>query len=107
MLGGNEQMIVEIQCGSHGHRLRSIMEALTYHYVLRVLTPFFAPEALKRIGKLYAIEEEARAMEPASRALHRRQNSVPILAGMHDWLIHLRISTADGSGLARAIDYSD
>ena len=65
-----------------------------------------AAEALQRIGKLYAVEEEARAMAPASRALHRQQNSVPILADMHDWLIQLRISTADGSGLARAIDYS-
>jgi hypothetical protein len=25
---------------------------------------------------------------------------------MHEWLIRLRVATADGSGLARAIDYS-
>lgn len=29
-----------------------------------------------------------------------------MLAEMRDWLIHLRVATADGSGLARAIDYS-
>lgn len=45
-------------------------------------------------------------MEDAARALHRQQNGVPVLADMHDWLIRSRIATADGSGLARAIDYS-
>ena len=38
--------------------------------------------------------------------LHRLQNSVPILIDLRDWLIRLRVSTADGSGLARAIDYT-
>lgn len=65
-----------------------------------------AEEALRRIGKLYAVEEESRDMDHVTRAEHRQQNSLPILADMHDWLIHLRLATADGSGLARAIDYS-
>ena len=37
---------------------------------------------------------------------HRLQNSVPILIDLRDCLIRLRVSTADGSGLARAIDYT-
>jgi hypothetical protein len=61
---------------------------------------------LRRIAKLYAVEEQAREMDHAARATHRQQNSVPLLTDMHEWLIRLRIATADGSGLARAIDYS-
>lgn len=61
---------------------------------------------MRRIVQLYAVEEAACTMDHASRAEHRRQNSVLILTDMHDWLIRLRVATADGSGLARAIDYS-
>jgi hypothetical protein len=45
-------------------------------------------------------------MDHASRKQHRQDNSLPILADMHEWLIRLRTSTANNSGLARAIDYS-
>ena len=45
-------------------------------------------------------------MNHAERAIHRQQNSAPMLTEMHEWLIRLRVATADGSGLARAIDYS-
>ena len=65
-----------------------------------------AAEALRRIASLYAVEEAARAMDHDARAAHRRQHSLPILADMHEWLIRLRVSTANGSGLARAIYYS-
>ena len=65
-----------------------------------------AEEALRRIGQLYAIEEEASAMDQVSRKQYRQEYSLPILTGMHDWLIRLRTSTANNSGLARAINYS-
>jgi transposase len=65
-----------------------------------------AAEALRRIGKLYAVEEKSRDMGHAARGEHRLQNSLPILADMHDWLIRLRVATADGSGLARLIRYA-
>ena len=61
---------------------------------------------MKRIASLYAVEEQSREMDQSARMLHRQQHSLPILAEMHEWLIHLRVTTADGSGLARAIDYS-
>jgi len=35
-----------------------------------------ATEALRRIGKLYAVEEAARAMDHIARAEHRQQNSL-------------------------------
>ncbi len=51
------------------------------------------------------MREESREMDNAARA-HRQQNSLLVLAKMHDWLVHLRVATSDNSGLARAIDYS-
>ena len=46
-----------------------------------------AEEALRRIGQLYAVEKKASAMDQVSRQQHRQENSLPILADMHEWLI--------------------
>lgn len=65
-----------------------------------------AEEALQRISELYAVEAQTReGSEEARRAL-RQQEALPKLNALHDWLIAQRLKTADGSGLARAIDYS-
>jgi len=93
-----EFAVTELGCWAHARRKFFDLQVSGSHPS--------AEEALRRIAKLYAVEEEARDMDHAARAEHRRQNSQPILTDMHDWLIRLRISTADGSGLARAIDYS-
>ncbi len=92
------QIVIELGCWAHARRKFFDLQAGGVHAQ--------AEEALRRIGKLYAVEEAARAMDCASRALHRQQNSVTILEDMHEWLIRLRIATADNSGLARAIDYT-
>ena len=90
--------VTELGCWAHARRKFFDLQVSGSHPA--------AAEALKRIGKLYAIEEAARSMAHAARAQHRQQNSLPVLADMHEWLIRLRVATADGSGLARAVDYS-
>jgi transposase len=65
-----------------------------------------AEEALRRIGELYAIEAQARDGDAAARLALRQQEALPRLVALHDWLVAQRVRTADGSGLARAIDYS-
>ncbi|MBK9027872.1 MAG: transposase [Propionivibrio sp.] len=66
-----------------------------------------AEEALRRIGELYAVEAKARdGDEGGSPLALRQQEALPKLNALHDWLIDQRLKTADGSGLARAIDYS-
>lgn len=90
--------VTELGCWAHARRKFFDLQVSGAHPQ--------AAEALRRIGTLYAVEEASREMDTDARALHRRQNSVPILEDMRDWLIHLRTATADGSGLARAIDYS-
>lgn len=98
LFASDGQAVTELGCWAHARRKFFDLQANGVHPQ--------AAEALRRIATLYAVEEAARAMEHANRALHRQQNSLPILAEMHDWLIRLRTSTADGSGLARAIDYT-
>jgi len=65
-----------------------------------------AQEALRRIGELYAVEAQARESDVAARLALRQQASRPKLRAFHEWLIAQRVKTANGSGLARAIDYS-
>ncbi len=90
--------ITELGCWAHARRKFFDLQVSGAHPQ--------AAEALKRIASLYAVEEQSREMDQSARMLHRQQHSLPILAEMHEWLIHLRVTTADGSGLARAIDYS-
>lgn len=90
--------VIELGCWAHARRKFFDLQVSGAHPQ--------AAEALRRIASLYAIEEVARAMDHVARAAHRQQNSAPILAEMHEWMIRLRVATADGSGLARAIDYS-
>ncbi len=96
--GDAECPVIELGCWAHARRKFFDLQVSGAHPQ--------AAEAMRRIGQLYAIEEVARAMDHVARAAHRQQNSVPILTDMHGWLIRLRVATADGGGLARAIDYS-
>lgn len=65
-----------------------------------------AQEALRRIAALYEIEGRGRAMTVAARTELRRDEAVPVLASMHDWLLATRRTVADGGGMAKAMDYS-
>ena len=98
LFAGSERAVIELGCWAHARRKFFDLQVSGAHPQ--------AAEAMRRIGQLYAIEEEAHSMEHGDRARHRQQNSLPILTDMHEWLIRLRVATADGSGLARAIDYS-
>lgn len=46
-----------------------------------------AEEALKRIGELYAIEEEIRGLTTEERLAARQSQSKPLLASLHEWLV--------------------
>lgn len=65
-----------------------------------------AAEALSRIGELYALEQRACEVTPERRAELRAQHAVPRLEALHQWLLATRRCAADGSALARALDYS-
>ncbi len=65
-----------------------------------------AAQALERIAKLYAIERDGKPLDTESRRQLRQTRAQPILDKLHIWLLATRSTAADGSGLARAIDYS-
>lgn len=65
-----------------------------------------AAEALTRIANLYHIEAEGKNDSIAQRQQRRQTQALPQLNAMHAWLIHTRQQIADGSSLAKAIDYS-
>jgi len=96
--GDATHVVTELGCWAHARRKFFDLQVNGAHPS--------AEEALRRIGKLYAVEAEVSSMDQCSRQQHRQKNSLPELAAMHDWLIRLRTSTADNSGLARAIDYT-
>jgi len=96
MFAADAQFVVtELACWAHARRKFFDLQVSGAHPQ--------AAEALRRIAQLYAVEEACRDMDHAARVQHRQQNSMPMLM---DMLIRLRVATADGSGLARAIDYS-
>ena len=65
-----------------------------------------AAKALSRIGELYALEKTAQDATFDERAAWRAQQAVPRLEALHLWMIATRQGVADGSALARALDYS-
>ncbi|MGH8336077.1 MAG: IS66 family transposase, partial [Gammaproteobacteria bacterium] len=92
------QGVTELACLAHARRKFFELHASNQHPV--------AAEALQRIGELYAIEVAMRDATVDARHEYRQREAVPRLQAMHDWLINQRLKTADGSGLARATDYS-
>jgi len=65
-----------------------------------------ALEALQRIAKLYAIEDEAKTLSIEARQQLRAEKSMPELNALHGWLIETRARTANGGGSAKALDYT-
>ena len=65
-----------------------------------------ALEALTRIGQLYRIEQQGKALSIDARQQLRLEQSQPALKALHEWLIQTRLKTANGGGSAKALDYT-
>lgn len=92
------QGITELACLAHARRKFFDLHAANAHPV--------AAEALTCIAALYHIEAEGKNDSIAQRQQRRQTQALPRLQDMHTWLIQTRQQTADGSSLAKAIDYS-
>lgn len=90
--------ITELACLAHARRKFFDLHAANAHPI--------AANALIRIARLYQIEAEAKNDSIEQRQQRRQTQAVPQLKDMHAWLIQTRGQTADGSSLAKAIDYS-
>jgi hypothetical protein len=65
-----------------------------------------ALEVLTRIGQLYQIEQQGKALNIDARQQLRVEQSQPVLKALHEWLIQTRIKTANGGGSEKALDYT-
>ena len=88
----------ELGCWAHARRKFFDLHAANQ-------SPIVA-QALARIGTLYAIERQGKTLDCEARRRLRETQAQPILDALHIWLLSTRTTVADGSALARAIDYS-
>ncbi len=95
---GFAQDITEIGCWAHARRK---------FYDLHVAKKSaLAAEALERIGQLYAIEAEAKALPVGERKQLRQRQAAPIIDALYHWLVEQRQKVPKGSATSKAIHYS-
>jgi transposase len=90
--------IIELGCWAHARR--------KFYELYQAQGSPIAEEALRRIGELYAIEQAGRDLAVDARQRLRAEQARPKLVTLFDWLRNTRTTVANGSGTARAIDYS-
>ena len=90
--------ITEIGCMAHARRkffdLHAANQSTLAEYVL------------EQISLLYRIEQQVKELSDTERQGIRQAQSKPILDHLHQWLMLQRQKVPDGSGIAKAIDYS-
>jgi len=65
-----------------------------------------AEEALRFFTAIYDIERTGQALDVDQRTRLRVLKTKPIMDTLHDWLVLRRQQATDGTGIAKAIDYS-
>lgn len=95
---GFEQGIAEIGCLAHARRKFFDLHVANQSQI--------AKQALDYIGELYAIERDAKTLDSNSRWRMRQQRAKPIVDKLHAWMLAQRLRVPDGSGTAKALDYS-
>ncbi len=90
--------VTELGCMAHARRKFFDLNAAQPNPI--------ALEALNRIAALYAIEHKGKDMDVAARTLWRQAQAQPLLDSLHAWLRCARPLVANGSGTAKAMDYS-
>ena len=90
--------ITEIGCLAHARRKFFDLHAANQSQI--------AEQALRYIGELYEIERETKALDATQRWRIRQEKAEPIAGKLHDWMLAQRMRVPDGSGTAKALDYS-
>ncbi|MBK1888392.1 MULTISPECIES: IS66 family transposase [Marinobacter] len=90
--------ITEIGCMAHARR--------KFYDLHQANQSQIAAQALEYIGQLYQIEREAKDLPPDKRQQIRNEKARPIADALHQWMLAHRQKVPDGSGTARALDYS-
>lgn len=90
--------VVELGCMAHARR--------KFFELAQADGSPIAARALRHIGRLYRIEDMAKGQDADVRQRLRAKHSQPRLRLFHAWLVKTRAKVPDGSGTAKAIDYS-
>jgi len=90
--------VVELGCMAHARR--------KFFDLAKANGSPIAARALRHIGRLYRIEDRARGKTAEERQRLRAQHAMPRLTLYHAWLLKTRASVPDGSGTAKAMDYT-
>ncbi len=90
--------ITEIGCMAHARR--------KFYNLHEANQSALAAQALEYIGQLYMVERETKDLPPDKRHAIRHEKARPIADALHQWMLIHRQKVPDGSGTARALDYS-
>ncbi|AQU98816.1 hypothetical protein KPGSU103_P20580 (plasmid) [Klebsiella pneumoniae] len=90
--------ITEIGCMAHARR--------KFYDLHEANKSELAAKALEYIGGLYEIERETKDLPPDMRREIRQTKAKPLADALHQWMLAHRQKVPDGSGTAKALDYS-
>ncbi|OVZ63740.1 IS66 family transposase [Pigmentiphaga sp. NML030171] len=90
--------ITELGCMAHARRKFHDLHASNQSQI--------AGQALELFGALYGVERDVAELPVDERRRMRQERARPIAETLHRWLIAQRQRVPDGSGTARAIEYS-
>ncbi len=90
--------IIEIGCMAHARRKFFDLHTANQSVL--------AEQALEYIKLLYQVEQEAKDLAPKQRQSVRVAQAKPIAEALHKWMLAQRQKVPDGTGTARALDYS-
>lgn len=90
--------ITELGCMAHARR--------KFHELHVNHQSQIAAQALELFGALYGVEQEVAELPVHERVRIRQARAKPKAETLHRWLVAQRLRVPDGSGTARAIDYS-
>jgi transposase len=93
-----EHGIAEVGCMAHARR--------KFYELHQSGKSLIAEQALKSIAQLYEIEAQGAGLAPEARQQLREQQARPIAEALHAWMQAHRIKVPEGTGIARALDYS-
>jgi transposase len=95
---GFQHGITEIGCAAHARRKFFDLHANHSSQIAGQALPFFAA--------LYDIEREAKTLEAEERRKLRQRRATPVCDALHEWMATQRKLVAEGSAIAKALDYS-
>jgi len=95
---GFGQGVTEIGCMAHARR--------KFYDLHQANKSDLAAKALETIAMLYDVERDVRDLPPDQRQAIRHTKARPIADALHQWLLAQRQKVPEGSGTAKAMDYS-